>query len=78
MTREIVFNLIANNKNNLIKIGKAIRTDFEGILEYYYVFEKLPLEKALFKVTGDIIEAYENKLDIWESIEKDLEYPVQC
>lgn len=74
MTREIVFNLIANNKNNLIKIGKAIRTDFEGILGYYRIFEKLSLEKALLKVTEDIVEAYENKLDIWEDIQKDLEY----
>jgi hypothetical protein len=74
MTREIVFNLIANNKNNLIKIGKAIRTDFEGVLGYYRIFEKLSLEKALLKVTEDIVEAYENKLDIWEDIQKDLEY----
>ena len=74
MTRELVFNLIAKNKNNLIKIGKAIRTDFEGVLGYYVTFERLPIEKALFKVTGDILESYKDKEDIWISIQEDLEY----
>ena len=74
MTRELVFNLIAKNKNNLIKIGKAIRTDFEGVLGYYVTFEGLPIGKALLKVAEDIVEAYEGKEDIWVSIQEDLEY----
>lgn len=74
MTRELVFNLISKNRKNLIKIGKAIRFDFEGLLGYYIVFDKMPVEKALMKITEDILEEYKDKIDIWVSIKEDLEY----
>lgn len=74
MTRELIFNLIANDRNNLIKIGKAIRVDFEGILGSYIAFDKMSIEKALFKVSGDILEEYKGRLDVWISIQEELNY----
>lgn len=74
MTRELIFNLIANNRSNLIKIGKAVKVDFEGVLGSYIVFDKMSVEKALFKVSGDILEEYKDKLDVWVSIQEGLNY----
>lgn len=74
MTRELIFNLIANNRSNLIKISKAVKVDFEGILGSYMVFDKMNVEKALFKVTGDILDEYKDKLDVWVDIQEDLDY----
>lgn len=74
MTRELIFNLIANDRSNLIKIGKAVKVDFEGVLGSYIVFDKMSVEKALFKVSGDILEEYKDKLDVWISIQEDLNY----
>lgn len=74
MTRELIFNLIANDRSNLIKIGKAVKVDFEGVLGSYIVFDKMSVAKALFKVSGDILEEYKDKLDVWISIQEDLNY----
>lgn len=74
MTRELIFNLIANDRNNLIKIGKAVKVDFEGVLGSYILFNKISVEKALFKVSGDILEEYKDKLDIWINIQEELNY----
>lgn len=74
MTRELIFNLIANDKSNLIKIGKAVKVDFEGVLGSYIIFDKMSVEKALFKVSGDILEEYKDELDVWISIQEDLNY----
>lgn len=74
MTREVVFNLISKNKENLIKMAKAVRVDFEAILGYYIVFEKMPSNKALLKISDDIVEEYKDKMDIWDNIQKELIY----
>lgn len=67
-----VYELIAPSKDNLIKIAKAIRTDFEAILGYYIVFEKLSVEQALLKVSKDIVEAYKDKEELWEQVKQEL------
>lgn len=74
MTKELVFNLIAKDKQNLIKIGKAVRVDFEGILGSYIVFERMSAKDALLKVTNDIVEEYKDKIDVWVSIQESLNY----
>jgi len=74
MTKELVFNLIAKNKENLIKIGKAVRVDFEGVLGCYIVFDKMPIGKALLKVSDDIVEEYKDKIEVWVSIQDSLVY----
>ena len=73
MTVEEVYNLIAPSKNNLIKIAKAVRTDFEAVLGYYMMFERLPLKKALMKVSNDIVDAYKDKEDLWIEVQQELE-----
>ena len=73
MTVEEVYDLIAPSKNNLIKIAKAVRTDFEAILGYYMIFERLPLKKALMKVSNDIVDAYKDKEDLWIEVQQELE-----
>ena len=74
MTKELVFNLIAKDKENLIKIGKAVRVDFEGILGSYIVFERMSVKDALLKVTNDIVEEYKDKIEVWVSIQESLNY----
>lgn len=74
MTKELVFNLIAKNKENLIRISKAVRVDFEAVLGYYIVFDKMPIEKALMKVSDDIVEEYKDKIEVWVSIQESLVY----
>lgn len=74
MTRESIFNLIANDRSNLMKIGKAVKVGFEGVLGSYIVFDKMSVEKALFKVSGDILEEYKGKLNVWVSIQEELNY----
>ena len=73
MNVDEVYELIAPSKDNLIKIAKAIRTDFEAILGYYIVFEKLSVEQALLKVSKDIVEAYKDKEELWEQVKQDLQ-----
>lgn len=73
MTVEEVYDLIAPSKNNLIKIAKAVRTDFEAVLGYYMMFERLPLKKALMKVSNDIVDAYKDKEDLWIEVQQELE-----
>lgn len=72
MNVDEVYKLIAPSKDNLIKIAKAIRTDFEAILGYYIVFEKLSVEQALLKVSKDIVEAYKDKEELWEQVKQEL------
>lgn len=72
MNVDEVYELIAPSKDNLIKIAKAIRTDFEAILGYYIVFEKLSVEQALLKVSKDIVEAYKDKEELWEQVKQEL------
>ena len=72
MNVDEVYELIAPCKDNLIKIAKAIRTDFEAILGYYIVFEKLSVEQALLKVSKDIVEAYKDKGELWEQVKQEL------
>ena len=72
MNVDEVYELIAPSKDNLIKIAKAIRTDFEAILRYYIVFEKLSVEQALLKVSKDIVEAYKDKEELWEQVKQEL------
>lgn len=74
MTKELVFNLITKDKQNLIKIGKAVRVDFEGILGSYIVFERMSVKNALLKVTNDIVEEYKDKIEVWVSIQESLNY----
>ncbi|HCL4480110.1 TPA: hypothetical protein N2D99_002178 [Clostridium botulinum] len=74
MTKELVFNLISKDKENLIKIGKAVRVDFEGVLGYYIVFDKMPISKALLKVSDDIVKEYKNKMEVWIAIQEELNY----
>ncbi|MBY6842899.1 hypothetical protein [Clostridium botulinum] len=74
MTKELVFNLISKDKENLIKIGKAVRVDFEGVLGYYIVFDKMPINKALLKVSDDIVKEYKNKMEVWIAIQEELNY----
>jgi len=72
MDREIVFKLISKDKSNLIKIAKAVRVDFEGVLGSYIVFDKLPIREALLKVSDDIVEEFKEKDELWNEIIKDL------
>ena len=72
MDREIVFKLISKDKSNLIKIAKAVRVDFEGILGSYIVFDKLPVREALLKVSCDIVEEFKGKEELWNKIIEDL------
>ncbi|MCR1176431.1 hypothetical protein NE167_04770 [Clostridium botulinum] len=74
MTKELVFNLISKDKENLIKIGKAVRVDFEGVLGYYIVFDKMSINKALLKVSDDIVKEYKNKMEVWIAIQEELNY----
>lgn len=74
MTRELVFNLISRNRDNLVKIGMAVHVDFEGMFASYVFFDKLNPKKALFKVTEDILEVYKDKIDIWIKIQEELVY----
>lgn len=67
-----VYDLIAPSKANLIEIAKAVRVDFEGILGYYQVFEKMPTEQALKKVSKDIVEAYKDKENLWNEVKQRL------
>ncbi|OSA95691.1 UNVERIFIED_ORG: hypothetical protein B2H93_04535 [Clostridium botulinum] len=67
-----VYDLIAPSKANLIEIAKAIRTDFEGVLGYYQVFEKMPIEQALMRVSKDIVETYKDKEDLWNEVKQRL------
>ena len=69
---KIIFELIAKDKSNLIKIAKSVRVDFEGILGYYTVFEKLSIREALLKVSDDIVEEFRDKEDLWNEIINDL------
>lgn len=73
MTVEEVYDLIAPSKNNLIKIAKAVITDFEAVLGYYMMFERLPLKKALMKVSNNIVDAYKDKEDLWIEVQQELE-----
>ncbi len=45
-----VYDLIAPSRDNLIKIAKAVRTDFDSMLGYYITFERLSIRQALIKV----------------------------
>jgi len=72
MDREIVFKLISKDKSNLIKIAKAVRVDFEGVLGSYIVFDKLPIREALLKVSDDMVEEFKGKDELWNEIIKDL------
>lgn len=72
MNVDEVYELIAPSKDNLIKIAKAIRTDFEAILGYYIVFEKLSVKQALLKVSKDIVENYKDKEELWEQVKQEL------
>lgn len=74
MTKELVFNLIAKNKENLVTISKAVRVDFESILGYYIIFDKMPIKDALMNVSKDIIEEYKDKKEIWDNIQASLVY----
>lgn len=67
-----VYDLIAPSNANLIEIAKAVRTDFEGILGYYQVFEKMSIEQALMRVSKDIVETYKNKEDLWNEVKQRL------
>lgn len=67
-----VYDLIEPSKSNLIEIAKAVRTDFEGILGYYQVFEKMPIEQALRKVSKDIVETYKDKEELWNEVKQRL------
>lgn len=67
-----VYGLIAPSKANLIEIAKAVRTDFEGILGYYQVFEKMPIEQALKRVSQDIVETYKDKEELWNEVKQRL------
>lgn len=60
-----VYDLITPSKSNLIEIAKAVRTDFEGILGYYQVFEQMTVEESLKAVSKDIVEVYKDKEDLW-------------
>lgn len=72
MSIDEVYELIAPSRDNLIKIAKAVRTDFEAILGYYIVFEKLSVKQALLKVSKDIVEVYKDKEELWEQIKQEL------
>lgn len=67
-----VYDLIAPSKANLIEIAKAVRTDFEGILGYYQLFEKMPIEQALKRVSKDIVETYKDKEGLWNEVKQRL------
>ncbi|MBN1077728.1 hypothetical protein [Clostridium botulinum] len=67
-----VYDLIAPSKANLIEIAKAVRTDFEGVLGYYQVFEKMPIEQALMRISKYIVEAYKDKEDLWNEVKQRL------
>ncbi|MER2060518.1 MAG: hypothetical protein ABTA16_16980 [Niallia sp.] len=51
----------------------AVRVDFEGILGWYIVFDKLSISDALLKVSDDIVEEFKNKEDLWNEIINDLQ-----
>ena len=68
-----VYDLIAPSRDNLIKIAKAVRTDFDSMLGYYITFERLSIRQALIKVSGDIVETYKDKEDLWNEVKKQLE-----
>ena len=72
MNVDEVYELIAPSKDNLIKIAKAVRIDFESILEYYVVFEKLSIEQALLKISKDIVETYKDKEELWKQVKQEL------
>lgn len=67
-----VYNLIAPSRANLITIAKAVRTDFEGVLGYYQVFEGMPIKEALMRVSEDIAAAYKDKEDLWNEVKQNL------
>lgn len=73
MDKKVVFNLISKSRENLIKISKAIRVDFEGVLKAYIIFENMDVKSALWRVSEDIVEEYADKLDIWDNVSKILE-----
>lgn len=68
-----VCDLIAPSRDNLIKIAKAVRVDFEGILGYYITFEKLSVKQALLKVSKYIVETYKDKEELWEQVKQELD-----
>ena len=68
-----VYDLIAPSRDNLIKIAKAVRTDFDSMLGYYITFERLSIRQAFIKVSGDIVETYKDKEDLWNEVKKQLE-----
>lgn len=72
MNVDEVYELIAPSRDNLIKIAKAVRTDFEGILGYYITFEKLSVKQALLKVSKDIVETYKDKEELWEQVKQEF------
>ncbi len=73
INKNTVFELISKDKSNLIKIAKSVRIDFEGVLGFYVVFNKLPIQDALLKVSDDIVEEFKDKEELWNKIIKDLQ-----
>ncbi|WP_346961332.1 hypothetical protein [Clostridium sp.] len=67
-----VFELISKDKLNLIKIAKSVKVDFEGVLGFYIVFDRLPIKEALLKISDDIVEEFKDKEELWNEIIKDL------
>lgn len=68
-----VYKIIVPSHNNLIKIAKAVRRDFEGELGYYQVFEGKSVKESLVLISKDIVNEYNDKKELWEKLKLEFE-----